>query len=705
MRRAGLAIAGLWALALVFWLLAVTGRGAPAPVERAVTALAAVGALGLLAAWCVRALRRVVGSRSLRPFLLPALLLSALTVRLVGLDHEVGEGFYLDEGTYSRHAAQINAGRLLQRDFVYPHLVYYLDAFATWMGGLHPEGVARAAGTIYGVEEWRAVRRLLMRLLVALAGAATVLPVFAVGRRLAGPGAGAVGALLIVFSPLYNDGSHLAICDVPSAFFAALCLAATARLLEGESGRWYLLAGAAAGLAAAAKYPAGLVALAPAAAWLRWRLRDRRAHPGILQAGLAALAVFLATNPGILAYPAAALSGPRRIFFGAHQYAGEGWFGAVPPSAFRWYLGQLGWSFGWPALLVGLAGLALLPGGRRKDLAWLLPFPGLYLGLIFSLGVVVARNLYPALPPLAAFLGAGAVGAASRLAARGGTFGRPAAALLTCALLAPPVVRTVLQEIGLARPGTRVVAREWIRENVPRGVTILREGYTPDLPAAEYDDDRLGKTRFLAVLSLDEIRRPEVEFVLVSSGAFERFFTPQGNTGAREREMRERYRTIFDTWPLVATFPPSRTRLGPELRLYRAVPDPVRYRTRRRFGPDELFVPDGGMRAGDGQGIELTREGQWVLAKADLEPGAYRLRVSGRGTGTGGVTVLGLDHGSEERVALSGATADLRLPVRDRYLLYVTRPQESRIESIELRRLPGRSPRSRGSEPAERGSS
>ena len=689
MRRAAAGITALWAVAVVLWLLAVSGRGAPAPVERFAVGMAVVGALGLLVAWCVRALRRAVVLRSLGPLLVPGLLLLALAVRLVGLDHEIEEGFYLDEGTYSRHAAQINAGRLLQRDFVYPHLVYYLEAFATWMGGLYQEGVARAAGSVYWLEEWRAVRRLLMRLVVALAGAATVLPVFAVGRRLAGPAAGALGALLIVFSPLYNDGSHLAICDVPSAFFAALCLAATARLLESESARWYLLAGAAAGFAAAAKYPAGLVAVAPAAAWLQWRLRDRRAHPGILQAGLAALAVFLATNPGILAFPAAAFSGPRRIFFGVHQYAGEGWFGAVPPSAFRWYLGQLGWGFGWPVLLVGLVGVALLPTDSRRRLAWLLPFPVLYLGLIFTLTVVVARNLYPALPPIAAFLGAGAVTTARRLAERGGRYGKPAAAVMVCVLLASPTIRTVLQDIGLARPGTRVVAREWIRENLPRGVTILREDYTPDLPPAEYDADRLGGRRFLAELSLDEIRGPDVDFVLVSSGAFDRFFTPQGNTGARELEMRERYRTIFETWPLVATFPPSRTRLGPELRLYRAVPDPVRYRTRRRFGPDELFVPDGGMRAGEGRGIEFTREGQWVLAKEYLEPGAYRLRVEGRAAGSGTLTVLGLDHRSEERVALTGATAEFRVPAKDRYLLYVARPAESRIEWIGVRRSPG----------------
>ncbi|HLE83760.1 MAG TPA: glycosyltransferase family 39 protein [Thermoanaerobaculia bacterium] len=689
MRRATAAVSVLWGAAIGLWLLSVTGRGAPASVERGAVALALLATFGVGGAWTVRAARRAGASRDPTSLLAPALFLLALAVRLVGLDHEVGELFYLDEGTYSHHAAQINRGHLLRQDFVYPHLLYYLDAFALWTAGLFREGVAGAAQAVYGLEEWQAVRRLVMRLVVALAGAATALPVFALGRRLAGPLAGAAGALLIVFSPLYNDGSHLAICDIPSAFFAALCLAATARLLEGEESRWYLLAGAAAGLAAAAKYPAGLVAVAPLAVWIQWRIRDRRFRPGLLQAGLAALGCFLAANPGLLAYPERALHGRRGVFFGAYQYGGEGWFGAVPPSAPLWYLGQLSWSFGWPVLILGLGGVVLLPAAGRRRLLWLLPFPVLYLGLISTLDVVVARNLYPALPPLAAFLGAGVVTAARRLAP-GGERMRPVLATAgACAVLALPVIRTVFQDVALARPGTRVLAREWIRENVPRGATILRESYTPDLSPAEYDDERLGRSRFVAALPVEEIRRPEIDFVLLSSGAYQRFFNAQGNTGAREREMAERYRTVFEDLPLVARFPPGPARLGPELRLYRVIPDPPVYRARRSWASAELFVPDGGMRAGPAAAVEFTREGQWALAKGFLEPGSYRLEVRGRETGPGAVTVRGLASGHEERVPLEASVATLRVPARDKVFLYLARPPGSRIAELEVRRLPG----------------
>ena len=66
---------------------------------------------------------------------------------------------------------------------------------------------------------------------------------FGIGAPASGQWAGAMAALLLIFSPLYNAGSHLNTCDVPSAFFAALCLLFVARLIDEERTRDYLLAG------------------------------------------------------------------------------------------------------------------------------------------------------------------------------------------------------------------------------------------------------------------------------------------------------------------------------------------------------------------------------------------------------------------------------------------------------------------------------
>lgn len=714
-----LAPAIAWAAAVGLWLAEALGRPAPAPVARAVVGTAAALTVALVAAWVVRSARRARTERRFAPLVPPLLLVLALGVRFVGLDHEVAEGYYLDEGTYSHHAAQINRGRVLQRDFVYPHLLYYLDAFALWAGRLFRGEVTGALGLLYGLEPGEGTRRMLLRGVVALLGALTVLPVHALGRWLgrsggAGGGAraawsGALAGLLIVVSPLYNDGSHLAICDVPSAFFAVLCLAATARLVDRESVGRYALAGAAAGLAAAAKYPAGLVAVAPAAIWLLLRVPagrrflrvegvpGRGSAWGLAVAAASSLATFLATNPGLLVYPEEAFAGRRSLFFGSSQYGGEGWFGAVPPSATLWYAGQLAWSFGLPALLAGAAGLALLPAAGRRRLVALSPFPVLYLALICSLDVVVARNLYPALPPLAAFGGAGIAAllasglalAARRAGAPGGpgparaALGMDAAALVAGALLlAPPVVRTIYQEIGLARPGTRVVAREWVRENVPRGASILREAYTPDFDPAEYDAERRRGQRFVAALPVEAIAPAGYDFVLVSTGAHRRFFAEQGNATGRELAMRERYRTIFRDFPLVARFPGSRTRRGPGLRLYAVPPGDVPVRRARLFEPEELFVPDGRMRRREPGVVTVFEESQWLLAREWLEAGSFRVRARGAVGGTGEVVVRTRDGTEVARSAIVGGFGRVELPRPDRYFLYFDLPPGSRVEAV-----------------------
>ena len=72
------------------------------------------------------------GRRRRRALALAAVLVVALALRLTGLDHELVDRPYLDEGTYWTHAQEINAGEPWSASFVYPHFVYYADAFTLW---------------------------------------------------------------------------------------------------------------------------------------------------------------------------------------------------------------------------------------------------------------------------------------------------------------------------------------------------------------------------------------------------------------------------------------------------------------------------------------------------------------------------------------------------------------------------------------------
>lgn len=553
------AASGLAVLVILVWLLDILGHGLPAVIDRivvVVTVLAVVAWLALLL------VRRVAGKRGrdlALALLLPALVVLSLAVRFIGISHEVEGRYYADEGTYYHHASKIVEGQPLRLSFVYPHLMYYADALALWLASLFPGVVGGWAGLV-GVTEPLGVSWLVLRSVVGLLSALTVIPVFRIGERIAGPWAGALGSLLLIFSPLYNEGSHLNICDVPSAFFATVCLFFVMRLVEEERTADYLLSGVAAGLAAGSKYPAGLVAVAIVAVWVRWRIVRRDFRFGLLWAGLAAIGAFLAVMPSLVVFPEAAFKGSRGVFFGARQYGKGGWLGVMPHSNVAAYGQDLAWGFGLPALLAGLSGFILFFVARRERWRWLwlTAYPLAYLTLVSSMHMVVKRNLYPAIPILAVFFGVGTAALVERLR-------QPWLQLaLVIACLWLPVDRTGRQAIGLARPSTREVAAAWIRENVPRGASIAKESYTPNFPPGEYE---VLHRRFVTRLSMPELRR--FDYVLVANAAYIRFQNPAALTRPHQRQMAERYREIFQSFELVKEWVPTDVRTGPVLRLYR----------------------------------------------------------------------------------------------------------------------------------------
>jgi 4-amino-4-deoxy-L-arabinose transferase-like glycosyltransferase len=621
-----------------------------------------------------------------RTALLPALLVLALVVRLIGLEHEVEGRYYLDEGTYYHHAIQILEGELFSSTFVYPHLLYYLDAFTLWLASLFPGAVARLVSALFGVEEPLAISWLLLRGVVAVLSALTTVPVFFLGRRLGGTTAGVLGALLVIFSPLFNEGSHLNTCDVPSAFFATVCLAFAARLIDEERWQDYVWAGLAAGLAAGSKYPAGVVAVAIVAVWIRWRIARRDFSLGLLLAGLAALAAFVATTPSLLVFPKLALFGGRGILFGARQYGAGGWIGVMPQSNALYYGRALGESFGWLAVLLGLGGLFLLQPPQRKRLIWLLPFPVLYLALIVSMNMVVRRNLYPAIPILAVFLGAGSAAWIIRIRA---WLPQPflratAAAILILLAVGPAVARTTEQGLSLSRPSTREEAREWIRENLPHGVTIVKESYTPRFRPEEF---AVLQSRFAGRFSVAQIRDPRNDYLLLASAAYNRFQNPAAVTKEHQRAIATQYQEFFRGFPQVRQWSPGRWQLGPTLKLYRIDPEAAVCTAGGTLVSEHAFIPDGGMRRGPKMPVRYFAPGQWSLFKGCFEPGSYRVELDGTIVAPGEVLVRSVDGREIGRAALETgrkAAGPFSLASREKVLFTLSLAPGSRVRRVRV---------------------
>ncbi|HVR08185.1 MAG TPA: glycosyltransferase family 39 protein [Thermoanaerobaculia bacterium] len=730
-RRCGLAAAALAALVVALWLLDISRRGegghaVPAALCRAALALTLGAGVCWLAAALAARLEQRPGRR-LAALALPVLVALALAVRFAGIDSEVSGRYYADEGTYYHHATSIDGGELLSRTFVYPHLTYYADALTLWAAGLFPAGVAAMARRLYGLADPLAVAWLLLRGLVALLSALTVVPVYAIAKRLGGgdggeardgggtglPGTGHAAAALaagtLIVSALFNEGSHLNTCDVPSAFFATVCLLYVVRLMARESPRDYALAGVAAGLAAASKYPAGLVALGIAAVWASWRARRRDWNAGLVWAALAAALTVVAAMPSLLVYPGLAFAGPRGIFYGARQYGQGGWLGVMPESNAGFYAGQLVETFGWPALGAGLSGLLLLAVRRRPDarrrlawLLWLAPYPVAYLALVASMNMVVKRNLYPVLPVLAVYLGVG-MAEWLDLAARtpaglvrrpGGAAWRWAAGALAVACLWPPAELTVRQTIGYVSPSTREEAAAWIVAHLPPGAAIVKESYTPDFTPGRF---AVTQERFAGRIPFEDLRRPDNDYLLLSSAAYSRFRDPRALFTDNQRQLAGRYDQIFRTFPLVKEWLPDDLQVGPVLRLFRIDPDLAACPPAAELPAADAFVPDEGMRAAPLRPLRYRTQGEWSLFRGCLPAGRYRIGLAGQVLQPALVRVADAAGRQLELLAAravpaagpapaggAGAAAELTLERPRKILLFVYLPPGSRLRAVTL---------------------
>ncbi|MBV9866532.1 MAG: glycosyltransferase family 39 protein [Abitibacteriaceae bacterium] len=380
------------------------------------------------------------------PFLL--FLLSALP-RFIGLHWGLPSqshwySYHPDERQILEAVSNLNLfqGQFNPHFFNYPTLYIYLVhlgyILGSGLGLTHP-----AASNPALIWTWMADVLLIGRVITALFGAATVSLVYLIGRDLKGHRIGLIAALMLAFLPGHVQHSHFATVDVPATFFITLSLwsaihalllneqdaddvAATATSANHWRTKQLLLAAFAAGLAAATKYNAGLVVIAPL---LALYLGQKHNFWKILAPlmGLAALGFFVGCPYSLLSpkefwgdgqtngVAFEILVHPRLGSGNVFQATGNGW----------WYhlTFNLPFVMTWPLLLIALAGVITLfvptphqlaPASDSKTrisapIVLLLAWTALY---FFSLGfsqVRFMRYTLPLVPTLSLF---GAMGIA-----------------------------------------------------------------------------------------------------------------------------------------------------------------------------------------------------------------------------------------------------------------------------------------------------
>jgi 4-amino-4-deoxy-L-arabinose transferase-like glycosyltransferase len=471
---------------------------------------------------------------------LPAVLLVAFAVRAVhvtaGLPHAIG----IDEPAIVERALRIlNTGDWNPHVFDYPTLVIYVHALlaiAVFLGGA-------AAGAWASLEAFDVVAvYAASRLLTAAIGLATVLLTYRIADAIGGRAVGLLAAAQLAVLSMHVRESHFALTDVPVTALTTLAIWLSMRAAMTRTIGAYAGAGAACGLAAAAKYNGVVALVAPAAVWLAHdrAAPDRWKKAGA--AGIAAAAAFLVAVPySVFDLPA---------FLGGFA-AQAGRFteprGGEPP----WLvylkhlaLGRDDW------LPVAAAGIVLVLSRRstRTRALPLLAFAAAYFYTLATHTLVFARYALPILPAVCVLAAVAAIEGVRTLE----RLGRPRVArwALVGAVLALPgwfAVQSASWLRQFAAPDTREIAARWMSANLPTGARVVVENSGPAyLRTLGFEIVRVG---FVDQRDLEDYRDLQVHYLVISSHDVQRF------------------RDYLKAGPTVFEIAPSPSRWGPPVRI------------------------------------------------------------------------------------------------------------------------------------------
>jgi len=455
----------------------------------------------------------------------------------------------VDEPEVMERAVRImKTGDFNPHFFDYPSLYLYIEAVASTLRFL--------CGAVQG--RWSALAQapteefyLWGRAVTAVFGTATVWLLHRAGlywgRRTA-----LLAAVMLAVMPLHVRESHYTLTDVPSTFFVTLSLLLSLRAHDKATTWSFALAGAAAGLAGATKYNAGLAVIMPlVAAVMTPAVRPARGA-AILWVLISTLIAFLVAAPYTLldlphflngfAYLAGAYRAPANT-------ADPGWFV---------YLKLLRASLQWPGTFIVLSGLVLagVRLARGPDrIKWTLPlvFSILYFYFVAHQNIYYGRYLLPIVPPLSLLGAAGILWIFDTMRARHA----PAAArqvvtaVITLLVVVPPAYTSIAFNGLEARVWTTEQAYRWILATLPKGSTICIEGsVTFQLPPAYKSTHVVQLPRKGDAASF---KRDGVQYLVASSQQY-------GSQGPE-------YQRLFAETKELARFAPSDDHPGPELRI------------------------------------------------------------------------------------------------------------------------------------------
>ena len=401
----------------------------------------------------------------------------AAAARLWFLDAGVPHAVGIDEPqVIGRAVGILRTGDWNPHVFDYPTLVIYFHAAVAiarflW-GALQGEWSSLDGFTIEAIYGSG-------RLVAALLGSATVWLTYRLAREVAARPVALLAAALLAVSPSHIRESHFILTDVPMTALATLAVWLSVRATRRRDVRAYAWAGAACGLAAAAKYNGGVAIAAALTAWLA---TERNGPQRLLKLGAIACAAALAFLAGA---PYTVLDMPGFLDGFAAQFARFATPSAGSEPSWLVYIKHLSPAPSRAAVPLAVAGAALLlaRAQTRRAAMPIVVFALAYFYVIATHSPVFGRYALPLVPVLCV-LSAVAVVAALDYARRFRPLRRPViapllAGVVVALLLWPPAAEAVRWLDQFKRADTRTIAAVWLKANTPRGARLAVENSGP----------------------------------------------------------------------------------------------------------------------------------------------------------------------------------------------------------------------------------
>ena len=368
---------------------------------------------------------------------------------------------HIDERAFVTVPLGFWSGDLNPHFFNYPTFHFYLMSlvYLLYYTAFSAESIEQFLAFRYFIDDADLIG--LARSITTLFAVGTVAVVTRLGKRLYGNVGALTAGFMVAVLPLHVRYSHLAITDTPATFWVSLSLLGAIRIAQRGRRQDYLLAGVCGGLAAATKYPAGIVLVAAGAAALLGNPNFR--FPRFWLTGSAFVAFFLTTPYVWLDH-----SGFWADFsaMGMVHLAGPGHNNPGNSALVYHVKHSLFNGVGLAVMGVLVAAIVWMPRNWRKEEVILLIFVVGFSAVLLAAGSVFMRYTLPLVPALAVLL----FRPFDRL---------PGSNVLlviwVSSLLVEPAHASWKLRTQLSGSDTRIEARQWLNDTLPNGGRIAHD--------------------------------------------------------------------------------------------------------------------------------------------------------------------------------------------------------------------------------------